>query len=633
MKLDEICKILSGLKMTLVSMIFLILSAILAFFKISFMFDFAVFTIIISGVPIIYYGLKNLFLNKKLTASLLISIAMTAAILTNEIFAAAEVAFIMALGGILEDLTIDKAKKGITKLLNLAPKKARKLNINDNLVKEEIVPAETIQKGDIIRVLAGEDIPSDGVIISGETSINQAIVTGESIPVDKQKGDSVFSGTTNCYGVIDVEVTKEYKDSTVQKLIKLVKEAENKKAPTQKIADKWASVLIPLAILFAIIVYLITGEISRAVTVLVVFCPCSFVLATPTSIMAAIGNATKKGIIIKDGIGLETIGKCTTFAFDKTGTLTKGKLTVSNIEKFSDVSVDDILYFAASSEMKSEHPIGRAVVEYALSKDFKLNETVDFKMFSGKGIYSKLDNKRIYIGNEKFMEDNNIELTGEMKKAVNSKRLDGKITLIVAVNKQPKGFIALSDTIKENSVKAIETLNNELNLETILLTGDNKLTAGYFAKKAGVKTVYSNLMPKEKAMKIEELQKEGKTVCMIGDGVNDAIALKTANVGVSMGSFGSDIAIESSDIIITGDDPNKISYLKKLSNATIKTIKTNIIISMTINVISLTLSAFGILVPITGAIVHNFASILVVLNASFLYDKKINWCRIKNFSF
>ena len=300
MKLDEICKILSGLKMTLVSMIFLILSAIFAFFKISFMVDFAVFTIIISGVPIIYFGLKNLFLNKKLTASLLISIAMTAAILTNEIFAAAEVAFIMALGGILEDLTIDKAKKGITKLLNLVPKTARKLNINDNSVTEEIVPAETIQKGDIIRILAGEDIPSDGVIISGETSINQAIVTGESIPVDKQKGDSVFSGTTNCYGVIDVEVTKEYKDSTVQKLIKLVKEAENKKAPTQRIVDKWATVLIPSAILFAIIVYLITGEISRAVTVLVVFCPCSFVLATPTSIMAAIGNATKKGIIIKE---------------------------------------------------------------------------------------------------------------------------------------------------------------------------------------------------------------------------------------------------------------------------------------------------------------------------------------------
>ena len=624
MKLDKICKFLSGLKMTVLSMIFLILSAVLTFFKISFFVDFAVFTIIISGIPIIYFGLKNLLINKKLTASLLISIAMAAAILTNEIFAAAEVAFIMALGGILEDLTIDKAKKGITKLLNLAPKTARKLNINDNLVTEETALAENIQKGDIIRVLAGEDIPADGVIISGETSVNQAIVTGESIPCDKQKGDIVFSGTTNCYGVIDIEVTKEYKDSTVQKLISLVKEAENKKAPAQRIADRWAGVLIPLAILFAVIIYFVTGEISRAVTILVVFCPCSFVLATPTSIMAAIGNATKKGIIVKDGIGLETVGRCTTFAFDKTGTLTEGKLTVSSIEKFSDVSVDDILYLAASSEMKSEHPIGRAVVEYALSKDFKLNETVDFKMFSGKGIYSKLDNKRIYVGNEKFMEENNIELTGEMKKTVNSKRLDGKIALIVAVDKEPKGIISLSDTIRENSIKVISELNEKMRLETVLLTGDSKLTAGYFAKKAGINTIYSNLLPKEKANKIEELQKEGKIVCMTGDGVNDAIALKTADVGISMGSFGSDIAIESSDIIITGDDPNKILYLRKLSNATIKTIKTNIIISMTINIISLTLSALGILVPVTGAIVHNIASVLVVLNASFLYDKKIN---------
>ena len=624
MKLDKICKFLSGLKMTVLSMIFLILSAVLTFFKISFFVDFAVFTIIISGIPIIYFGLKNLLINKKLTASLLISIAMAAAILTNEIFAAAEVAFIMALGGILEDLTIDKAKKGITKLLNLAPKTARKLNINDNLVTEETALAENIQKGDIIRVLAGEDIPADGVIISGETSVNQAIVTGESIPCDKQKGDIVFSGTTNCYGVMDIEVTKEYKDSTVQKLISLVKEAENKKAPAQRIADRWAGVLIPLAILFAVIIYFVTGEISRAVTILVVFCPCSFVLATPTSIMAAIGNATKKGIIVKDGIGLETVGRCTTFAFDKTGTLTEGKLTVSSIEKFSDVSVDDILYLAASSEMKSEHPIGRAVVEYALSKDFKLNETVDFKMFSGKGIYSKLDNKRIYVGNEKFMEENDIELTGEMKKAVNSKRLDGKIALILAVNKEPKGIISLSDTIRENSIKVISELNEKMRLETVLLTGDSKLTAGYFAKKAGINTIYSNLLPKEKANKIEELQKEGKIVCMTGDGVNDAIALKTADVGISMGSFGSDIAIESSDIIITGDDPNKILYLRKLSNATIKTIKTNIIISMTINIISLTLSALGILVPVTGAIVHNIASVLVVLNASFLYDKKIN---------
>lgn len=618
--LEKLCSFLSSLKMTIVSMIFLVLSALITVFKPDTAFNFEWVTIVISGVPIYYWGLRMLFKNGKMTASLLISIAMTAAILTNEIFAAAEVAFIMALGGILEDVTIDKAKQGITKLLNLVPKTARKLNITPENVSEEIIPAQNIKKGDVIRVLAGEDIPADGIIISGETSINQAIMTGESTPVDKQKNDFVYSGSTNCFGVIDIEVTKEYKDSSIQKLVNLVKEAENKKAPTQRIVDKWAGVLIPLAIVFAIGVYFATGEISRAVTVLVVFCPCSLVLATPTSIMAAIGHATKKGIIVKTGEALETIGKCTTFAFDKTGTLTSGKLTVSNIETFSDISPENILYLAASSENKSEHPIGRAIVEYALSKDYKLNETTDFKMFSGKGVYAKLDNKRIYIGNEKFMDNNEIELSGEIKKAVNSKRLDGKITLIVAIDKVPVGLVALSDTTRKSSIEALNSLED---VETILLTGDNSLTADYFAKKAGIKTVLSNLLPKEKASAIEKMQNEGKVVCMTGDGVNDAIALKIADVGISMGTFGSDIAVESSDIIITGDDLGKISYLRKLSLLCIKTIKTNITISMAINFISLTLSAMGVLIPVTGAIVHNIASIIVVLNAAMLYEKKI----------
>lgn len=558
-----------------------------------------------------------------MTASLLISIAMIAAIFTNEIFAAAEVAFIMALGGILEDLTINKAKKGITKLLNLAPKTARKLIINDTEVNEEIIPAKDVKKDDVIRILAGEDIPADGVIISGETSINQSIMTGESIPADKTTGDIVYSGTTNCFGVIDVKVQKSYEDSSIQKLIKLVKDAENKKAPTQRIVDKWAAILIPSAVLFAVIVYLITGEISRAVTILVVFCPCSLVLATPTSIMAAIGQATKNGIIIKTGEALETIGLCDVFAFDKTGTITNGKLTVSDIEAFDGSNPDEILYLAASSEKKSEHPIGKAIVQYALEKDFKLNELKDFKMLSGKGIYANLDNKRIIIGNEKFITDNDIEIPSEIKKAVNSKRLEGKVALLVVVDKVPKGMIALSDSIKDSSIKALMKLNEKA--DTLLLTGDNSLTADYFAKKSGVKTVYSGLLPKEKALKIEELQKENKKVCMTGDGVNDSIALKVANAGVSMGTFGSDIAIESSDIIITGDDLIKIVYLRNLSLECIKTIKTNITISMCINFVSLTLSALAILNPVTGAIVHNIASILVVSNAALLYDRKIKY--------
>ncbi len=621
--MEKVCNFLSSFKMTVISMIFLIISAVIMFLKIDFPFEFAWITVVISGIPIFYWGLRLLIKNKKMTASLLISIAMIAAIFTNEIFAAAEVAFIMALGGILEDLTINKAKKGITKLLNLAPKTARKLVINDTEVNEEIIPAKNVKKDDVIRILAGEDIPADGVIISGETSINQSIMTGESIPADKTTGDIVYSGTTNCFGVIDVKVQKSYEDSSIQKLIKLVKDAENKKAPTQRIVDKWAAILIPSAVLFAVIVYLITGEISRAVTILVVFCPCSLVLATPTSIMAAIGQATKNGIIIKTGEALETIGLCDVFAFDKTGTITNGKLTVSDIEAFDGSNPDEILYLAASSEKKSEHPIGKAIVQYALEKDFKLNELKDFKMLSGKGIYANLDNKRIIIGNEKFITDNDIEIPSEIKKAVNSKRLEGKVALLVVVDKVPKGMIALSDSIKDSSIKALMKLNEKA--DTLLLTGDNSLTADYFAKKSGVKTVYSGLLPKEKALKIEELQKENKKVCMTGDGVNDSIALKVANAGVSMGTFGSDIAIESSDIIITGDDLIKIVYLRNLSLECIKTIKTNITISMCINFVSLTLSALAILNPVTGAIVHNIASILVVSNAALLYDRKIKY--------
>ncbi len=618
--IEKLCCFLSSLKMTVVSMFFLLVSVFTAVFKINSPLDFSVFTVLISGIPIYYWGLKAFFLRGKMTASLLISIAMTAAILTGETFAAAEVAFIMALGWILEDLTIDKAKKGLKRLFSLVPQNARKINKENGA--EEIIPAQFVNLKDTIRVLAGEDFPVDGVIISGQTAVNQAVMTGESIPVDKKENDEVYSGTTNCFGVVDVQVTKEYKDSSIQKLIRLIKEAENKKAPTERIVDRWASVLIPLAVLFAIAVYFATGEISRAVTVLVVFCPCSFVLATPTSIMAAIGHGTKNGIIIKTGEALEAMGKCEVFAFDKTGTLTKGRLAVSNVETLADISKDELLYIASSAEKKSEHPIGRAIVDYALSKNFKLNETTDFKLLSGKGVYAKLEGKRIYIGNEKFMEDNGIELSSEFKKAVNSKRLDGKVTLIVAVDKLPRGLIALSDTLKESALKSVNLINSFG--ETVLLTGDNSLTAGYFAKKAGIKTVFANLLPKEKGDKIEEYKKQNKYVCMLGDGVNDALALKVADVGVSMGTFGSDIAIESSDIIITGDDLIKIPYLRNLSKLTIKTIKTNIIISMTINFVSLTLSALGVLNPVTGAIVHNFASILVVSNAALLYDKKIS---------
>ena len=481
--------------------------------------------------------------------------------------------------------------------------------------------AKEVKNGDVIRVLAGEDIPIDGIIIQGETSINQAVMTGESIPVDKKEGDSVYSGTTNCFGVIEIKANKDYSDSSIQKLVNLVKEAQNNKAPTERIVDKYARVIIPLAIVFAFLVYIVTGEVSRAVTVLVVFCPCSLFLATPTSIVASIAHAAKNNIIVKTGEALEIVGKCDVFAFDKTGTLTEGKLSVSEIEEIANENKDEILRLIASSELKSEHPIGRCIVEYAKVNNINIQSPEDFKMSAGRGIYAKVEGKKIHAGNEKFMEDNGIELSSEIKKKINSKRLEGKIALIVSVNSVVSAIITLSDTIRKSATGAIEELNNLS--KTLLLTGDNSFTAEYFAKKIGIQSFQSNMLPKEKASYIEKLQKEGKSVCMTGDGINDAVALKVADVGISMGTFGSDMAIESSDIIITGDNLQKISYLRKLSKICIKTIKVNIIFAMSVNVISLTLSALGMLVPATGAIVHNIISILVVLNAALIYDKKI----------
>ncbi len=618
MTVEKFCEFLGGIKMTIVSMIFLIVAAIIKFQNIDFPYDLSKVTIIISGIPIVYSGLKSLFIKGKMTASLLITIAMCAAVITGETFAAAEVAFIMSLGEILEDLTINKAKKGIKKLLKIAPDYARK--ITDN--KEEILDVKEIKKGDIIRVLAGENIPFDGVIISGETAVKQAVITGESTPVDKQEGDIVFSGTTNCFGVIDIKVEKEFIENTIQKLIQLVKQAEKNKAQTERTIDKIASVLIPLAIFLAIGIYCETGEILRAVTILVVFCPCSLVLSTPTAIIAGIGNGTRNGIIVKTGEALENIGKCNIFAFDKTGTLTKGELEVTDIETLSDISNDELLYLASSSENKSEHPIGKAIVKYALSKNYVLGQTTDFKMYLGKGVYAKLDNKKIHIGNEKFMNDIDIELSDDFKTTLNKKRPDGKITLVIAVDKIPKGIISLSDTLRETSKEAIDKISK--NAKTILLTGDNPITAEYFAKKAGIKETVSNLLPRQKAEYITDLQRNGNKVCMIGDGVNDAAALKVSDVGIALEGISSDIALESSDIIIAGSDLNKIVYLKNLSKEVLKTIKFNISISIIMNIFALIIAAMGLITPDIGAIIHNAVSLFVISNAALLYnDKKI----------
>lgn len=578
-------------------------------------------TVFICGLPLLYLAVKRIIYNpgiSKISSALLITIAMIAAIIIGDLFAAGEVAFIMAIGAILEEMTTDRAKKGLKKLIALAPSQGRRISNGS----EEMIPAEKIRENDILRILPGETIPVDGKIISGETSVDQSVMTGESLPVDKAVGDDVFCGTINRFGAIDIKATKVGEDSSLQKLIRMVREAEDKKAPMARIADKCASWLVPAAFMIAVITGILTDNLERAVTVLVVFCPCALVLATPTAIMAAIGQATKHGVIIKSGESLEKMGKVDTVAFDKTGTLTYGKLKISDIVSFNDdFSAEDILYLTASAESKSEHPLGKAVYSSALSSGIKTAETEDFRMMSGKGVSAKIAGKTYYCGNEKYLCQYGILLNEKAGEKAEELRKQGKAMIFTASETECLGLIALSDEIRPQVGKMVSDLA-ALHTDTVLLTGDSKNAAEYFADLSGIKNVYAELLPEEKVMQISKLLQQHKTVCMIGDGVNDAPALKTASVGVAMGSFGSDIAVEAADIALMSDDLSKIPYLKKLSDATVKTIKFSIALSMCINFIAVTLSVAGILTPTSGALVHNAGSCFVVLIAALLYDRK-----------
>ena len=593
--------------MTIISGIFLLIAVIFMIFgvKTPVYLDPAWGTVIISGIPMLLLALTRLIREKWISSALLIAIAMVASLLIGEIFAAGEVAWIMALGALLEDWTVERAKKGLRNLINLTPQTGRR--IRDGV--EEVIPVDEIKLGDTLRILPGESVPVDGEIISGTSSLDQSIMTGESLPIDKEVGDEVFCGTMNMYGAIDIKATSLGENSSLQKLIDLVKAADEKQAPTQRIADKWATWLVPVALIIAIAAWLITGNIERGVTVLVVFCPCALILATPTAIMAAIGQATKYGVLIKSGEALETLGGLNTLVFDKTGTLTYGNLEVSDVISLKeDLTNLDLLKLTASCEKLSEHPLAKAVVNNAKEADIDIEEPQDFKMYPGKGVTCKNSYGQVYAGNSKFLSENDISVN--MDTQLDKLKNEGKASIIVA----------LDGVIREDSKQMIDSLH-ELGTETVLLTGDNTETANYFASQVGIGKVYGNLLPEEKLSWIEKFKDEGKQVCMIGDGVNDAPALKTADVSVAMGSVGSDVAIEAADIALLGDDIGKIPYLKKLSNSTLFTIKANIAISMAINAAAIICSVLGLLNPVTGAIVHNAGSCLVVLNAALLYDR------------
>ena len=490
--------------------------------------------VILCGIPIFKECIEGLITEFDIKADVLVSIAIIASILIGEVFAAGEIATIMAIGGFLESYTVSKTRGKIEDLVNMSPQFATVIRNK----KEERIPVENVQVGDILKVLPGESIPTDGVIVKGEAAIDQATLTGESLPADKKAGDEVYSGTINLYGSFTMKTTKISQESSLQKLIRLVESSKPENAKIVRTADKWATVIVVIAFAAAILTYLYTFEIARSVTILVVFCPCALVLATPTAIMAAIGNLTKYGILIKDGESIEELAHVTELVFDKTGTLTKGRPEVVNI--VSD-NPKEMMHLLTSLESKSEHPIAKAIVDYYNAS--ALSEVEDFKIFIGKGVTGTVNGSKVIAGNEKLLKSQNVSLKN-VKEAKN-----GEIEIYVAKDGEYLGSVHLADTLRENSKKTIRKLKG-LRVKTALLTGDNEKTAKYIAEEVKVRNVKYNCLPEDKTSYIETEQMLGHKVAMIGDGLNDAPSLKKANVGIAMGDIGSDISVEAANITL-----------------------------------------------------------------------------------
>lgn len=578
--------------------------------------------VLISGLPLVYLAVWRVVHNRgisKISSALLITMAMLAAIAVGDLFAAGEVVFIMALGEILENMATARAQRGLKKLIELRPSRGRRVRDGE----EELIPAEEIRSGDVLRVKPGEMIPTDGVVLSGETSVDQSVMTGESLPVDKGVGDQVFCGTVNQFGSVDMKATKVGADSSLAQLIRLVETAGEKEARTQRLADLWASWLVPAILIVALATWAFTGEMVRAVTVLVVFCPCALVLATPTAMVAAIGHAAKHGVIVKSGEALEKMGRVTTIAFDKTGTLTYGRLAVRAVTPRAGTGEQELLTLAAGAELRSEHPLARAVVSEAKSRGIAVPEPSSFQMDAGRGVRAEVDGQAVLCGSEKYLLEKGVAVESQLSSALEDARARGEATLLVASGGLCVGVITLSDILNPAAKETVSRLA-AMNIRTVLLTGDHRKAAEHFARETGISEAYAELLPAEKVEKIERLQDEGGKVCMVGDGVNDAPALKAASVGLAMGKGGSALAVEAADIALMTDDISKIPYLKNLAVAAVRTIQFGIGLSMSINFAAVVLSILGKLTPTTGALVHNAGSCLVVLIAALLYDRKID---------
>ncbi|MCE5196539.1 MAG: cation-translocating P-type ATPase [Negativicutes bacterium] len=577
-------------------------------------FDPAWIAIVISGIPIVFGAVLGLVKEFDVTADVLVAIALIAAVWIGEYFAAGEVAFIMQLGKVLEDVTAGKSHQSLQALINLTPQQACIRTAEG----EKVILAAAVQSGDLILIRPGESIPVDGRIIHGNTTINQSVMTGESVPVDRTIGDEVYQGTINQQGVIEIEATQVGEDSSLKKMIHLVEEAEENKAPIVRIADKWARILVPVALGCALLIWLITKDVYRAVTALVVFCPCSLILATPTAMMAAIGNATKNGILIKSGAAVEAVAKLDTLVMDKTGTLTYGKLQVEDLQILDpNLERNRFLAFIASAEKFSEHPLAKAIINYAHSQGIVAKDPDSFEMQPGKGVTALVDGHKISLG-EKIIGQEQIQNHPVAAHMIEQMQKQGKTVLPVLCDETIIGIISIADTLRKEAKSTLAELKRSGIERIVMLTGDHQVVADFIGTAAGVTDLFASQLPEDKVNSIRHLTQQGYFVGMVGDGINDAPALATASVGIVMGAIGSDVALEAADIALMGDDISKLPFLIRICRKTKSRIVFNIVISMILNFGAIILAGFGWLTPVTAALVHNLGSVFVVVNSALL---------------
>nr|WP_255352010.1 cation-translocating P-type ATPase [Methanosarcina sp. Kolksee] len=542
-----------------------------------------------------------------------VTIATIAAIAFGQYSAAAVVAVLLLLGGMLEELVSARAGKALESLAKLLPDRVTVRRDGHDIV----VSLEEIKVGDTILVKSGERIAVDGTVLSGTASVNQAAITGESLPVDKQEGDNVFAGTLNEAGAMEILAAKVGNETTLGQIHRLIDEAQTQKPKVERLLNQYAKVYTPTAIILGVLLWWWSGDITRAITMLIVFCPCVMVLATPTALVASVGNAALKGNLIKKGATIESMARIDTVIFDKTGTLTHGKPKLASIIALNKNKAEDLLLLAAIAEKFSEHPLGKAVVKAAEEKGLLIPDPESFESLSGTGIKVKAKGKNIFVGRLKQASEFYILISHEAEESIEKQSQLGRNVVMIGIDNEIAGLLTFEDRIRPESKKSIENLHR-LEIKTIMITGDSKVVAEQAAKTLGINEIYAEVMPQEKVEIVKRLQLEGHKIIFVGDGVNDGPALVTADVGIAMGLTGTDVAIETAEVGLLSDDLLKIPYLISVSKKAISTIWQNVVFSLSILSMAVILTIPGILTPVTGALLHELSSIPVIMNSARL---------------